>query len=413
MSTASSRRKRRIVLLSTAAALLSAALLYAWLSPEPPPKLVLAPVVRGDVEQIVEATGMLKPSHLVSVGSQVSGRIESLHVKLGDKVKAGDLIAEIDSRTQRNKLQSAQAAQRSARGNRNALSSRLRQYELTLQREQNLLASQATTRSDYELAKADVESTREQIAALEAEIAQRQTDVDAAQTNLEYTRITAPADGTVLAVVARQGQTVNAVQSAPTIVMLGNQDTMTVYAEISEADVVHTMLGQEVFFTILGDPGRRYTSTLRDIAPAPESITNEDSSGLAAQTRSGAGSRTAMYYNGLFDVDNGDGRLRSYMTAQVRIVLGRATGVPTIPSAALGKRANDGSYTVQVAGRDGHAVSRRITIGLDDQVHVEVKGGLVEGEQVVLGDADVGKAATASSPPKAPAAPAPPARGRP
>ncbi|MGO4611401.1 HlyD family efflux transporter periplasmic adaptor subunit, partial [Variovorax sp. 2RAF20] len=85
--------------------------------------------------------------------------------------------------------------------------------------------------------------------------------VDIAQTNLEYTRITAPTDGTVLAVVARQGQTVNAVQSAPTIVMLGNQDVMTVYAEISEADVVHTTVGQEAFFTILGDAGRRYSST--------------------------------------------------------------------------------------------------------------------------------------------------------
>ncbi|KAG1435532.1 hypothetical protein G6F56_013940 [Rhizopus delemar] len=125
--------------------------------------------------------------------------------------------------------------------------------------------------------------------------------------------------------------------------MLGNQDVMTVYAEISEADVVHTALGQEAFFTILGDSGRRYSSTLRDIAPAPESITNEDTSGFSPAGASAGASRTAMYYNGQFDVDNADGRLRSYMTAQVRIVLGRAKGVLTIPSAALGARATDGS----------------------------------------------------------------------
>lgn len=391
------KHRRRTLLIAGAAALACAGLAYAWLAPSPPPALELAAVQRADIEQVVEATGTLKPSRLVSVGAQVSGRIETLHVKLGDKVKAGDLIAEIDSRTQRNTLRSAQAAQRSARANRDALATDLRQSELTLQRQQRLGAEQLVARADVDAARAKVDATREQIAALDGEIVQRQTDVDVAQTNLEYTRITAPTDGTVLAVVARQGQTVNAVQSAPTIVMLGNQDTMTVYAEISEADVVHARLGQEVFFTILGDAQRRYSSTLRDIAPAPESITHEDTSSLSSPALSGSSSRTAMYYNGQFDVDNADGRLRSYMTAQVRIVLGRAANVLTIPSAALGKRAADGSYTVQVRGKDGHPAARQVTTGLDDQIRVEIKTGLQEGEQVVLAQAGDAKANTADA----------------
>ncbi|WP_164162066.1 efflux RND transporter periplasmic adaptor subunit [Stenotrophomonas maltophilia] len=391
-------RKRRRALIIAVALLCSALILFAWLRPAPPPQLQVAPVVRGNIEQVVEATGTLKPSRLVSVGAQVSGRIDTLHVKLGDKVRAGDPIADIDSRTQRNALLSARAAQRTARANRDALATDLRQLEQTLHRQRQLVASQLVARADVDAAKARVDATREQIAALEGEIVRRQTEVDIAQTNLEYTRITAPTDGTVLAVVARQGQTVNAVQSAPTIVMLGNQDVMTVYAEISEADVVHTSIGQEAFFTILGDAGRRYSSTLRDIAPAPESITNEDTSGFAPAGASAGASRTAMYYNGQFDVDNADGRLRSYMTAQVRIVLGRAKGVLTIPSAALGARATDGSYSVQVRGADGHPALRRITTGLDDQINVEVRSGLQEGEQVVLaqtGDA----AATAAAQP--------------
>lgn len=396
MSTAP--RKHRRLLIIAGAVLCTSIAAWLWLRPAPPPPLQLAPVVRGNIEQVVEATGTLKPSRLVSVGAQVSGRIETLHVKLGDKVKVGDPIADIDSRTQRNALLSAQAAQRTARANRDALATDLRQYELTLQRQQQLVASQLVARADFDAAKAKVDATREQITALDGEIVQRQTDVDIAQTNLEYTRITAPTDGTVLAVVARQGQTVNAVQSAPTIVMLGNQDVMTVYAEISEADVVHTTVGQEAFFTILGDAGRRYSSTLRDIAPAPESITNEDTSSLASPALSG-GSRTAMYYNGQFDVDNPDGRLRSYMTAQVRIVLGRAHNVLTIPSAALGVRDGDGSYTVQVRGADGQATARRITIGLDDQILVEVRSGLKEGEQVVLAQAS-DEAATAPAQPR-------------
>lgn len=390
-------RRRLTRVIAAAGALLILALVYAWLRPSPAPQRVVVPVVRGSIEQVVEATGTLKPLELVSVGAQVSGRIEALHVKLGDKVKTGDLIAEIDSRSQRNALQNARAAERSARGNRSALAARLRQYELMLVRQAKLLDLQAVSRADYEVAKANVDASRGEIAALDADIVQRQTDVDAAQTNLDYTRITAPANGTVLAVVARQGQTVNAVQSAPTIVMLGNQDTMTVSAEISEADVVNTRLGQEVFFTILGDTGRRYTSTLRDIAPAPESITNEDASNMQLRSASGGG-RTAMYYNGLFDVDNSDGRLRSYMTAQVRIVLGRASEVLTLPSSALGERAADGSYTVQVAGADGRATPRRILVGLDDQVRVEIRSGLNEGEQVVLGTPDAVQAPAAETP---------------
>ncbi|WQI19439.1 efflux RND transporter periplasmic adaptor subunit [Stenotrophomonas maltophilia] len=388
-------RKRRRALIIAVALLCSALILFAWLRPAPPPQLQVAPVVRGNIEQVVEATGTLKPSRLVSVGAQVSGRIDTLHVKLGDKVRAGDPIADIDSRTQRNALLSARAAQRTARANRDALATDLRQLEQTLHRQRQLVASQLVARADVDAAKARVDATQEQIAALEGEIVRRQTEVDIAQTNLEYTRITAPTDGTVLAVVARQGQTVNAVQSAPTIVMLGNQDVMTVYAEISEADVVHTSIGQEAFFTILGDAGRRYSSTLRDIAPAPESITNEDTSGFAPAGASAGASRTAMYYNGQFDVDNADGRLRSYMTAQVRIVLGRAKGVLTIPSAALGARATDGSYSVQVRGADGHPALRRITTGLDDQINVEVRSGLQEGEQVVL--AQTGDAATTAA----------------
>jgi macrolide-specific efflux system membrane fusion protein len=144
----------------------------------------VAPVTRGNIEQVVEATGTLKPSRLVSVGAQVSGRIESLHVKLGDKVKAGDPIADIDSRTQRNALLSAQAAQRTARANRDALATDLRQFELTLHRQQQLVTSQLVARADVDAAKAKVDATREQIAALEGEIVQRQTDVDIAQTNL-------------------------------------------------------------------------------------------------------------------------------------------------------------------------------------------------------------------------------------
>ena len=127
----------------------------------------------------------------------------------------------------------------------------------------------------------------------------------------------------VVAVVTKQGQTVNALQSAPTIVKVAKTDTMTVTAQISEADVIRVRPGQQVYFTILGDPDRRYYATLRAVAPAPDSVATESS---LTTTNSGT-STTAVYYNGLFDIPNLDGLLRTSMTAQVYIVLGSARNV--------------------------------------------------------------------------------------
>src|SRR3546814_9169847 len=109
------------------------------------------------------------------------------------------------------------------------------------------------------------------IEALEAQIVEGEVAVEIARVDLGYTKITAPIDGTVLAIVTQEGQTVNATQSAPTIIVIGQIDVMTVRAEISEADIVRVRPGQQVYFTILGDPDHRYEATLAGIEPAPES----------------------------------------------------------------------------------------------------------------------------------------------
>src|SRR3546814_1790453 len=100
------------------------------------------------------------------------------------------------------------------------------------------------------------------IEALEAQIVEAEVAVEIARVDLGYTKITAPIDGTVLAIVTQEGQTVNATQSAPTIIVIGQIDVMTVRAEISEADIVRVRPGQQVYFTILGDPDHRYEATL-------------------------------------------------------------------------------------------------------------------------------------------------------
>lgn len=360
--------------------------------------MMTADVTRGSVEETVLATGQLRPVKLVAVGAQVSGRITSLEVGLGDRVRAGDLIAEIDSVTQQNDLKKAQASLASVRAQRSEKEASLTLARQTLDRQQTMVSQNAVARAELESAEATVKTTEAQIAALDAEIQSSEVAVETAEANLGYTRITAPIDGTVLAVVSQAGQTVNAAQSAPTIVVLGQLDTMTVRAEISEADVIHVAPGQKVYFTIIGDPEHRYDATLESIDPAPESIrTDADISTSSSSSSSSSASSSAIYYYGNFSIPNPEGRLRTYMTAEVNIVLGRAEGVLTVPAAALGNRAPDGTYRVRVLNADGSTAERRVEVGLNDKVTAEVKSGLAEGDKVVTGEMTAAQRAAASS----------------
>ncbi|MDF3853730.1 efflux RND transporter periplasmic adaptor subunit [Paracoccus sp. P2] len=346
------------------------------------PAYVSAAVTRSDIEVTVLAEGRVKPSNLVAVGAQVSGRITELAVRLGQRVEQGDLIAQIDSVQQANELRTAEAALANLRAQMAERQAVLALAEKTLERAENLIRSNAAARSTMDSARQDVEIARAQIAALEAQIAQAEVAIEIARTDLDYTRVTAPSAGTVLAIVSQAGQTVNAVQSSPTIVVLGQLDRMEIHAEISEADIGKVRPGQQVRFTLLDDSGRSYRGVLDSIAPAPQSIVNDSAiqGGSTADSSSGA-----IYYTGIIPVENPDGQLRSYMTAQVSIVLGAAQDVLTIPSSALGRRNPDGSHQVRVLGGAG-IETRDVMVGLNDKVLAEVVSGLKEGERVVTGE---------------------------
>jgi len=168
---------------------------------------------------------------------------------------------------------------------------------------------------------------------------------------------------------------------------------MTVEAEISEADVIDVETGMPAYFTILGDPDKRYSATLRLIEPAPESITSEVDSG--SSSASSSTSSSAIYYNALFDVPNEDGRLRALMTAQVSIVLAQRSNVLQISSSALGARGADGKYAVRVLTEEGTVEQRQVTIGLNNNVNAEVLSGLREGETIVISEAASDQASAA------------------
>ncbi|MGJ4930350.1 efflux RND transporter periplasmic adaptor subunit [Bradyrhizobium sp. HKCCYLS2038] len=400
--TKSKRPRRRMWLAIGVAVLLAAGLIANRYRSNPNASLMTAPVTVGDIEQTVLATGTLKPVKLVAVGAQASGRLVALNVKLGQKVRAGDLIGEIDSLTQQNTLRTNEASLRNVRAQRDEKLATLALAEANLARQQTTLAQKASSRADYDSAEATVKQTEAQIAQLEAQIIEAEVAIETARVNLGYTRITAPIDGSVLSIVTQQGQTVNAVQSAPTIVVLGQVETMIVRVEISEADVVRVRPGQNVYFTILGDPDRRYQATLGTIEPAPESIKSDSSFSSTTTTTSSSStssSSTAIYYNGVFDIANPDGRLMTYMTAEVHILLGEARNVLTIPSSALGNAAADGSYPVRVLDGAGQLEKRSARIGLNNKIRAEVTSGLREGDRVVISAPDQGPKQTIMPPP--------------
>lgn len=356
-----------------------------------PQSYITAPVTVSDLREEVLASGTLKPARLTAVGAQVSGRITALNVRVGDTVKAGDVIAQIDPVTKQNDLRSSEASLKNYRAQKTEKEAALVLAEANLARQQATLAQRATSRSDFDSADATVRQTRAQIAALDALIVGAEASVETAKVNLDYTRITAPIDGTVLATVAQQGQTVNAVQSAPTIVVLGQLETMTVRAEISEADIVKVKPGQPLYFTILGDQDHRYEAKLEQIEPAPESIKSDASFSSTTTTSSSSSSSssstsTAIYYIGVFNVPNKDYALRTYMTAEVHIITGEARRVKVIPSLAV-MRKSDGRSTVRTLTASGDVAEREVRTGLNDRTTVEIKSGLDEGERVITGEA--------------------------
>jgi len=334
------------------------------------------PVTRGNVEETVLATGTIEASSLVSVGAEVSGRIKTLNVALGDDVKAGDVIAEIDSLNQENAVKAAEASLANVEAQKSIQQASLKQARVALERAEKLNPQKLISDADYQAAQLGVQTAEGQLQAIDAQIQQAEIDVDTAKLNLDRTRIVAPSDGTIVAVAVEVGQSVNANNASPTIVKIANLDRMVVKAEISEADVPRVEPGQKVYFTILGDPDTRISATLRAVEPAPDSIASDDTSSSS--------SSTAVYYNGLFDVDNPDHKLRISMTAQVTIVLKSADDVLTVPASVLGRKGRDGSYTVQVWDQHKQAPEpKKVTIGLNNNVTAEVLDGLSEGDLVV------------------------------
>lgn len=340
-------------------------------------------VERGAITQSVLATGMIEAQELVSVGARTSGQIETLPVTLGQRVSSGDLIAQIDSQDQQNDLLKAQASLAQIEANIASNAADLTKAKLALTRYEALGTQKLSSQETVEGARADVATAEAEAESLVAQKKSAEVNVAAAQIALDRTKITAPIDGTVVAVVVKQGQTVNATNTSPTIVKIADLDTMLVKVEISEADVVKVAPGQAASFTILGEPANTFDAVVQEIEPAPSEI--EDSDTISSEE--------AIYYNGLLQVANPEGKLRIGMTAQVSIELGKVENVLTVPFSAI-HTANGASTVTLYDAATGTTKSQPVEVGLTDKVTAEIRSGLSEGESVVITSASAGTTTT-------------------
>ena len=278
---------------------------------------LIATVEIGNIENTITAAGSLQPFEFVDVGAQVNGILQALLVDVGDVVEEGQLLAEIDARIQEARVEASQASIEALEAQIEARRASLDLAKANTERQERLMAADATSQLDYDNAITNLASAQASLVQLEKQILQSRASLESDITQLEFSRIYAPRSGTVVSIEMNEGRTINANQQAPTILRIADLNTMTVETEISEADIGRIKKGMQVYFTTLGGGTRRWYSELRQILPTPVIENN------------------VVLYTGLFDIDNSDGSLLSDMTAQVYFVTSSASNVLTVPVGAL------------------------------------------------------------------------------
>lgn len=356
--------KRRFLLVI---ALLVLALLGWWFlqSPKEDSGPETTEVSKQDIEHLVTAIGSLQPSNYVDVGAQVSGQLQKLHVDVGDEVKQGDLLAEIDADVQEARVAGSRAQLKRLQAQLREREAQLKLAELQWQREQRLAKDDATSEEAMQSAESAVQVNTAQIEALEAQIEEHKATLKADEATLGYSKIYAPMTGTVVSMEARRGQTLNANQQAPELMRIADLSTMTVKAEVSEADVNRLTTDMNVYFSPLGNANRKWHSELRQILPTPEEVNN------------------VILYTALFDVENDTGELMTDMTAQVFFVLDEAKDVLAVPASALLEQDTEDTQ-VQVLNNKGEIETRDVKVGVNNRVVAEIKEGLEENDEVLV-----------------------------
>ncbi|MFC3050290.1 efflux RND transporter periplasmic adaptor subunit [Kordiimonas pumila] len=344
------------------------------------------PVRIGTLESVVTAQGTLEPKNYVDVGAQVSGLIEKMHAEIGDMVKEGDLIAEIDPDVYDSKVRADEARLKTLLAQKTEQEALVKQAQQKFDRNKRIYKENAVSKEVLEDSETTFEIAKANLMSIEAQMEEAQSTLEGDKTSLSYTKIFAPINGTVVDQSVQEGQTINANQTTPTIVQVANLDIMTVRAQVAEADIMKLHDDMPMYFTTLGSGERRWQGKIRQILPTPETVND------------------VVLYNVLVDVENHDRTLMTGMTTQMFFVLVSAKNVPVIPVSALQARVPEKdtetakAYSVEVVTPNG-TERRTVLVSLADRTQAVIESGLTVGDNVQLKTAG-SSAATSGRPPK-------------
>ncbi len=310
------KSRAALAALVVVAALLAVA--FAWRRKGAEVALATANVDRGDILDVVGATGTLEAVVTVQVGSQVSGTIQDLNADFNSQVKKGQVIARLDPSIFEARLGQAKANLISARANVERSRAEVGDSAQKYKRARELAEEKLLPISDLETAKANFDGAQAQVKASEAAVSQAQANVNQAELDLSHTIIATPIDGVVIARNVDVGQTVAASFQAPVLFVIANDLTkMRVNAAIDEADVGRIQAGQDVSFRVDAYPDRAFAGRIEQVRLQPTTVQN------------------VVTYNTIITVDNAELKLRPGMTATVSVIVHRADDALRIPAAAL------------------------------------------------------------------------------
>ena len=329
-------RVSRIVLVAAAVAAVAAVL--AFRSHDRPVTYAAVPVDRGDIQDVVGATGTVQAVQTVQVGSQVSGTIQNLYADFNSVVHKGQVIARLDPSSFQARLGQAQAALVAARANVDRSRAAVDDARRKLEQAKALAAEKLLPQSDFDTAQANYDQAVAQVKANQAAVSQAQANVNQAKVDLDHTVIAAPIDGVVIARSVDVGQTVAASFQAPVLFVIANDlKHMEVNASVDEADIGRVRTGQEVTFRVDAYPDRTFHGRVTQVRLQPTTVQN------------------VVTYNTIISVDNDDGRLMPGMTATVSVIVRKSQNALRIPAAALRFRPEgfDGGSRGRSAGAAG------------------------------------------------------------
>ncbi len=370
-------RKRRLLLVGAAVSVAVVAAAF-WIWSRPAAGGYVTEIIdRGPITRGVTATGTVNPVLTITVGSYVSGVIQSISCDYNTRVRKGQLCAQIDPRPYQTIVDQDRANLDSAMAQVAKDEANLTYTGANVSRYLSLYAAKATSKDARDSAVNDAAQARAQVALDRASVAQRQAALQSAQVNLGYTNIVSPVDGTVVSRNVTMGQTVAASFQTPTLFLIATDLTkMQVDTNVSESDIGAIRLGDKAQFTVESWPNRRFNGTVTQVRQAPQMVQN------------------VVTYDAVITVPNGELLLKPGMTATVRIVTAERQNALRVPDAALRYVPGGIASGSQLEAadrvfvlRNGKPVQTEVTTGLDDGTNTEIlKGDVQAGDSVITSE---------------------------